>query len=95
MTVPWIKEFNPLTSGGQMSFQGGCLVEESVTISALKGLEHCINNADVANVIIVSQQSDSILVFLHTSPSGFTYDFSVDNVYFKKKNVQLQNVPNN
>ena len=64
-----------------MSFQIGCSVEKSVTIRAKKGLEDCVNVAHVTFLIILSQQFDSILVFLHTPPSEFPYDiplYSID-----------------
>ena len=71
------------------------MFEESVTIRATEGLQECIDVAHVALMNIVSQQSDSFLVFLHTPPSKFTYVFSIHKVYFIKENVQVQKVLNN
>ena len=45
--------------------------------------------AHVAYLIIVPQQSDSILVFQLTPSSESTY-VSIHNVHFKKEKIQLQ-----
>ena len=70
--VPRIDIFYRFTACRQIWFQIGCSFEESITIRATKGLEDCANIVHVTYMIILSQQSDSILVLLHTPPSQFT-----------------------
>ena len=69
-----------------MSLQIECYVEKSVTIRAAKRLEDCINVVHVAYVVVVSQQSHSILVLLYTSSSKF-----IDNVPMKNACIIQQN----
>ena len=63
-----------------MSLQIECCVEESVTIRAIKAFWDCINVAHAKYMIIVFQQSDSIVVFLHTPPSELTYNVPLYNI---------------
>ena len=72
--VPRIDIFDSFTERRRMSFQIGCFAEEWVTIKARNCLKECVNVAHVKYMFIVSQQSDSILVFLHTPPNEFTYN---------------------
>ena len=86
--VPRKDNFQSFTACIQISFQTGCYIEESVTIRATIGLEDCANVAHVTYMKIVSQQSDSILVFLHTLPSEFTYIVPLYNVDIIEKNIE-------
>ena len=91
----WRNIFNPLLTGGQMSFPIGCSPGQSVAIRASKGLDHCMDVAHVAYMIIAPQQSNIISAFLHTPLSDFTCNFSIHNVFFIKENNQVQEVLNN
>ena len=71
-----------------MSLRIGCYIEESVAIGATKGLEDFNNVAHVTYMIIVSQQSDSILVFPHTPPSELINNISVYNIKIIENNVE-------
>ena len=64
-----------------MSFQIGCSVEECVTISASKRLEDCINVAQVAFMVVVSQKPHIFPKFLHTLFSKFFDIWPIHNVY--------------
>ena len=65
-----------------MSLQIERSVEDSVTIRTTKSLKDCINFAHITYMIIVPQQSDSIVIFLQTSPSKFS-----DNVTIYNSNI--------
>ena len=69
-----------------MSLQVECSAEESVTIRTMKRLKDCINVAHVTYMIIVSQQSDSVVIFLHTSSSKFSDNVSIYNINVVKQN---------
>ena len=62
--------------------------EESVTIRATKILKDCINFAHIKCMIIVFQQTDSIVVFLHTSSSMLSDNVSIYNIYVVKQNIE-------
>ena len=47
--------------------------KKNVTCKATEGLENCADVDHKTYMIIVSQQSDSNLVFLHSPPCEFTY----------------------
>ena len=71
-----------------MSLQIECSAEKSVAIRAAKRLEACINVVHVAYVVVVSQQSHNIFVFLHTSSSKFSDNVAIHNVYIIQQNVE-------
>ena len=70
-----------------MSLQIKGSLEKSVTFRAAKRLEIWINFVRVAFVVVVSQQSHNIFVFLYTSSSKCT-----DNVAIHKIDIIQQNV---
>ena len=47
-----------------------------------------MNVAHRIYMIIVSQHSDSIVVFLHTSSSKFSDTVSIYNIYVVKQNIE-------
>ena len=65
-----------------------CSVEKSVTITAAKQLEDCINVVHVAYVVVVSQQSHSIFVFLHILSCKFSDNVHIHNIYIIQENVE-------
>ena len=71
-----------------MSLQIECSVEKSVAIRAAKRLEDCINVVHVAYVVVVSKQSHSIFVFLHTSSCKFSDNVPIHNIYIIQQNVE-------
>ena len=71
-----------------MSLQTEGSVEKSVTIRTAKRLEDCINVVHVAYEVVVSQQSHSIFVFLHTSFSKFSDNVAIHNIYIIQQNVE-------
>ena len=71
-----------------MLLQVECSVEKTVTIRAKKRLKDCNNVAHITYMIIVSQQSDSIVVFLHISSSNFSDIVSIYHIYVEKQNTQ-------
>ena len=71
-----------------MSLQIECSVEESVTIRATKRLEDCINVVHVAYVVVVSQQSHSVFVFLHISSGELSDKITIDNIDIIQHNVE-------
>ena len=71
-----------------MSLQMECSVEKSVTIRVAKRLEDCINVAHITYMINVPQQSDSIVVFLQTSPSKFSDIVTNHDIDIIRHNVE-------
>ena len=71
-----------------MSLQIECSAEESVTIRTTKSLKDWINVAHITYMIIVPQQSDSIVVFLHTSSSKFSDNVAIHNIDIIQENVE-------
>ena len=51
-------------------------------------METCINVVRVAYVVVVSQQSHRIFVFLDTSSSKFTDNFPIHIIYIIQQNVE-------
>ena len=72
-----------------MSLQIEWFVEKSVTIRAAKILEDCIDVVHVAYVVVVSQQSHSIFVFLHTSSSNFYDNVPIYKIYIIRENFEI------
>ena len=64
-----------------MSLQIECSVEKSNTIRAAKISKNCLNVAHVAYVVVVSQQSHRIFVFLYTSSNKITDNVPIHNYY--------------
>ena len=58
---------------------------EVVTIRATKGLEHCIDVARRAYLIILPQESHSTLVFQQAPTIEFTHKFSIKQCVFHKR----------
>ena len=77
-----------------MSLQIECSAEESVTIMATKRLKDCFNVAHKTYMIFVSQQSDSIVVFLHTPSSKFSDNVAIHNIDSIQHNVEGQQIFN-
>ena len=71
-----------------MSLQVDCSVEKSVTIRTAKRLKAGINVAHITYMIIVSQQSDKIVVLLHTLSSKFSDNVSIYNIYVVKQKFE-------
>ena len=71
-----------------MSLQIENSVEESVTIRTTKSLKDCINVAHITYLIILPQQSDSIVVFLQTYRSRFFDNVALHNIDIIKHNVE-------
>ena len=63
-------------------------VEKSVTIRALKRLEDCINVVHVAYVVVLSLQSHSIFVILHTSSCKFSNNVFILNIDIMQLSVE-------
>ena len=84
--VPWIEIFNSFTACNWMSLQIECSVEKSVTIRTTKRLENGKNVVHVAYVVVASQQSHSIFALLYTSPSKFTGNVAIHNIYIIQQN---------
>ena len=63
-----------------MSLLIECFTEKSVTIRAAKRLEDCIIVVHVADFVVVSQQSHSIFLCLHTSSSKFSDNVPIYNI---------------
>ena len=78
-----------------MSVQIECSIEKGVTFRAAKRLEDCINFAHVAYMVVISQQSQSILLLLHTSSSKDFDNIPIHNIYMNQQNVQSQQILNN
>ena len=78
-----------------MSLQNECSIEKGVTIRAAKRLEDCINFAHVAYMVVISQQSQSILLLLQTSSSKVFDNIPIHNIYKNQQNVQSQQILNN
>ena len=78
-----------------MSLQIESSVEESVTIRTTKSLKDCIIVAHITYMIIVPQQSDSIVVFLQNSPSKFSDNVTIHNSDIVQHNVESQQIFNN
>ena len=71
-----------------MSLQIEGSLEDSVKIRAAKRLENCINVVHVAYVVVVSWQSHSIFVFLHTSSCKFSDIVPIHNIYIIQESVE-------
>ena len=71
-----------------MSLQLECSAEKSVKIRKTKSLKDCSIVAHITYIIIVPQQSDSIVVFLHTSSSKFPDSVAIHNIEVKQHNVE-------
>ena len=71
-----------------MLLQIECSVEKSVTITAAKRLEDCINVVQLAYVVVVSEQSHSIFVFLHTSSRKFSDNVAIHSIYIIQEKVE-------
>ena len=71
-----------------MLFQIESSVEESVTIRTTKRLKDCISVAHITYMIFVPQQSDSIVLFLQTSPSKFSDNVTIHNIDIIQHNVE-------
>ena len=77
------------TACSEMSSHKERSVEKSVTIRETKTLEDCINEVvDVAFVVVVSEQSHSVFVFLHTSSSRFSENVPIYNIYTIQQNIE-------
>ena len=51
-------------------------------------MKDCINVAHITYVVIVSQQFDSVVVFLRTSSTEFSDNVSIYNIYVAKQNTE-------
>ena len=80
--------FHSFTACSQILFQIGCSIEESLILRATKGLENCVNDSRVTFMVIVSQQSDSIPMCLHTQSSEFTNYNPLYNIDITEKNIE-------
>ena len=64
-------------------------VGKSVTISSAKRLENCLIVVNVAIVVVVSQQSHIIFVFVYTSSSKFTDNVPIHNIYIIQEMLRV------
>ena len=86
--VPRIDIFHSLAACSWMSLQIESSVEESVTIRTTKSLKDCFNVAHITYMIIVPQQSDSVVVFLQTSPGKLCNNFTIHKIDIIQHNVE-------
>ena len=63
-------------------------VDKGVTIRAAERLESWTNVVHVAHVVVVSQQSHRIFVFLYSSSSKFTDNVPIHNIYIIQQNFE-------
>ena len=78
-----------------MSLLAETSAEENETIMATKIFKNCIIVAQKTQMNIVSQQSDSIVVFLHTSSSKFSDNVSSYNIYVVKQYIECWQILHN
>ena len=71
-----------------MSFQIGFSVKKIDTIMAMKRLVECVNAAHVTYMITEYEETDRILVFLHTPPSKFTFNVFLYSIEILEKNIE-------
>ena len=71
-----------------MALQNESSNEESVTNRTTKRLKDCNNVVHLTYMIIVPQQSDSIVVFLQTSPSKFSDNVTIHNIDIIQHNFE-------
>ena len=83
--IPRMENCHAFTAYSQVSFKTVCPVRKCVTIKATKGLEDNVSVTHVTYMIFVSQQSDSILVFLHIL---FTYKYTLYNIEIIEKSIE-------
>ena len=82
--------FREFTASYQMSLD--CRFrKKSVTSTESVSLKNCVDVAHVANVIVVTSKHDTFVMFLITSTSKFTKEFSIIEINIIQKLVQLQN----
>ena len=77
-----------------MSLQIEQSVENSVTIRATRKLGSWIIVVHLAKVIVVSQQSHSIFVFLHNLSGKFTDNVPIHIIYKIQQNVEILQIFN-
>ena len=63
-------------------------VGKCVTIKAAKSLKDCINVADITYMNVLPQQSDSFVVFLHTSSDNFSDNAAIHNIDIIQLNIE-------
>ena len=59
-----------------------------IPISVKKVIEGCVDVVEVTYMIIVSQQSDSFLLFLHNPLREFAYNVPLYKIDIKEKNCE-------
>ena len=77
-----------------MSLQFECSAEESVTNRTTKRLKDFINVAHITYMILETQQSDNVVLFLHISSSNFSDDISIYIIYVVKQNFECEQILN-
>ena len=71
-----------------MSLQIESSVEQIVTIRTTKSFEDCINVAHKTYMNNVPHQSDSIVVFMQTSPSKFSDNVTIHTIDIIQHSVE-------
>ena len=71
-----------------MSLQIQGSIEIIVTIRTAKILEDCIYVSHVEYMVVVSQQSQNVFVFLQISSSKFFDNVPIDNIYIIQQYLQ-------